>query len=78
MKSRFHLVALALCIGAAFGTPVAQASSSNQSTLGVMLKAGVNYHASANAKNEKNLVGSTRSSAQSGARPDDRGGRRGI
>jgi hypothetical protein len=50
-----------------------------QSTLAAMVAAGTKYHATANYRNEKTLVGSDlKSTAQKVVRPDDRAGRRGI
>ena len=88
MKTYF--VTLAACGAAAFGTPIAAQAhvlSSNggvsvtktQSALAAMMAAGTRYHAAANYRNEKTLVGSARKvTAQQGVRPDDRAGVRGI
>ena len=90
MKSRSYIVTLAACASAALGTPVALAavqagdgayssarSTSSQSTLATMLAAGTSYHAAANYRNEKKLVRATKA-PQTGVRPDDRSGPRGI
>jgi hypothetical protein len=63
MKTRPYIVTLAVCVVSALGVPAAQAelvsengafalakTSSSQSTLAAMRKAGVNYHATAKAK----------------------------
>jgi hypothetical protein len=63
MKTRSHIVTLAVCVVSALGVPAAQAelvsengsavlakASSSQSTLAAMRKAGVSYHATAKAK----------------------------
>jgi hypothetical protein len=83
VKIRFYIVTAVTC--AAIGTPVAQAHlegswsygaavkstsslkySSSQTTLAAMRAAGINYHATAGK------------ASQSGVRPDDRSGPRGI
>ena len=83
---------LAACAVAALGTPIAQGhvlsgaggvasakSTSSQSVLAAMIAAGTRYHAAANYRNEKTLVGSgLTAKAQKGVRPDDRAGVRGI
>jgi hypothetical protein len=87
-----YVVTLAACTAAALGTPIAQAhivagggvaasakSTSSQSALAAMVAAGTKYHAAANYRNEKTLVGSARKvTAQKAVRPDDRAGVRGI
>jgi hypothetical protein len=87
-----YVVTLAACAAAALGTPIAQAhvvggegvsasvkSTSSQSALAAMIAAGTKYHAAANYRNEKTLVGSARKvTAQKSVRPDDRAGVRGI
>jgi hypothetical protein len=84
-----YVVSLAACAAAALGTPIAQAhllngeggvaSTKTQSALEAMIAAGTKYHAAANYRNEKTLVGSARKvTAQQGVRPDDRAGVRGI
>ena len=88
-----YVVTRAACAAAALGTPIAaQAhivasggaaasakSTSSQSALKAMITAGTKYHAAANYRNEKTLVGSARKvTAQQGVRPDDRAGVRGI
>ena len=87
-----YVVTLGACAAAALGTPIAQAhlmagggvstsakSTSSQSALKAMIAAGTKYHAAANYRNEKTLVGSAHKvTAQQGVRPDDRAGLRGI
>jgi hypothetical protein len=84
-----YVVTLAACAAAALGTPIAQAhvlggeggvaSAKTQSALAAMVAAGTRYHAAANYRNEKTLVGSARKvTAQTAVRPDDRAGVRGI
>ena len=90
MKSRSYIVTLAACAATALGTPIAQAAvqagdgaystakiTSSQSTLATMLAAGTRYHAAANYRNEKTLVRAAKA-PQTGVRPDDRSGPRGI
>jgi len=81
MKSRTYIVTLAACAAAVLGTPAAQATvlagdgayvavkSTSSQTLAAMLAAGTKYHASA-ARSIK--------AQQTGVRPDDRSGPRGI
>jgi hypothetical protein len=93
MKSRVHIVTLAACAAAALGSQGAQAhllynsdsstaveSTSSQSVLATMVAAGTRYHAAANYRDEKSLYGTmhSRKAQQSGVRPDDRAGVRGI
>ena len=85
-----YVVTLAACAAAALGTPIADghvlsgegavaSTKSASSALAAMIAAGTKYHAAANARNEKTLVGSARTvTAQKGVRPDDRAGVRGI
>jgi len=84
-----YVVTLAACAAAALGTPIAQAhvlsgeggvaSAKAQSALAAMIAGGTRYHAVANYRNEKTLVGNARKvTAQQGVRPDDRAGVRGI
>jgi len=84
-----YVVTLVTYAAAALGTPIAQAhvlageggvdSAKAQSALAAMIAAGTKYHAAANYRNEKTLVGSARKvTAQQGVRPDDRAGVRGI
>jgi hypothetical protein len=84
-----YVVTLGACAVAALGTPIAQAhvlsgegavaSTKSTSTLAAMIAAGTKYHAAANYRNEKTLVGSARKvTAQKAVRPDDRAGVRGI
>ena len=92
MKRRLYIVTLAAC-AAALGSQAAQAhvlygsdsstavkSTSSQSVLATMVAAGTRYHAAANSRDEKTLVGSihSRKAQQSRIRPDDRAGVRGI
>jgi hypothetical protein len=92
MNRRLYIVTLAAC-AAALGSQGAQAhllygsdsssvvnSTSSQSVLATMVAAGTRYHAAANYRDEKTLYGSmhSRKAQQSGARPDDRAGVRGI
>jgi len=81
MKSRSYIVTLAACAAAVLGTPVAQASvlsgdgayvavkSTSSQTLAVMRAAGTKYHAASQYRIQ---------AQQTGVRPDDRSGRRGI
>jgi hypothetical protein len=55
------------------GAVVATKSVSSKSTLAVMTAAGIRYHAAANYRNEQRLLGTN-----TGARPDDRPGPRGV
>lgn len=76
MKIRFYIVTAVAC--AAIGAPVAQAQldaavkstaslkSSSSQTLAAMRAAGTKYHATAGK------------ASQSGVRPDDRAGTRGV
>ena len=84
-----YVVTLATCAAAALGTPIAQAHvlsgnggvsvTKTQSALAAMIAAGTRYHAAANYRNEKTLVGSARKvTVQTAVRPDDRAGVRGI
>ena len=54
-------------------------SSSSQSALAATVAAGTKYHAAANYRNEKTLVGSApKFTAHKAVRPDDRSGPRAI
>jgi hypothetical protein len=81
MKSRTYIVTLAACAAAVLGTPAAQATvlagdgayiaakSTSSQTLAAMRAAGTSYHATAKLRKQ---------AQQTGVRPDDRSGPRGI